>query len=265
MMAIVYIVLVMTRRLFGSLVWGLLLAGGLLPAGTWLGARGLVAPAGASAARAVDFPDPIKDIPRAAAGSAGHDLVSGSSPSPATAVLAGGCFWGIEAIFERLRGVSTVVSGFAGGSRHTAHYEVVSLGWTGHAESVEITYDPSQITYGQLLKVFFAVAHDPTQLNRQGPDEGTQYRSSIFYASEAQREVATAYIGQLEAAKVFRRPIVTTVVPLQGFYQAEAYHQHFLEHHPTHPYIVYNDLPKLKQLETRFPELLEHKTVAGRR
>src|SRR5262249_47048113 len=135
-----------------------------------------------------------------------------------TAVLAGGCFWGMEAIFARLNGVSEVVSGFAGGSRITAHYEIVSMGGTGHAESVKITYDPSQITFGRLLKIYFAVAHDPTQLNRQGPDEGTQYRSSIFYLNDDQRQVALAYIQQLGAAKVFRRPIVTTVVPLEGFY-----------------------------------------------
>jgi peptide-methionine (S)-S-oxide reductase len=192
-----------------------------------------------------DFPNPIRDI------------APSSTHQPETAVLAGGCFWGVEAVFERLEGVSNVVSGFAGGSRATAHYEIVSTGLTGHAESVQITYDPSQITYGRLLKVFFAVAHDPTQLNRQGPDEGAQYRSSIFYASEAQKQVAQAYIEQLGAAKVFKHRIVTTVVPLERFYAAEAYHQNFLARNPTHPYIVYNDLPKLKHLQAAFPELVK--------
>jgi peptide-methionine (S)-S-oxide reductase len=155
---------------------------------------------------AAAFPDPVRDI-----------APSGSREQ--TAVLAGGCFWGMEAMFERLKGVSEVVSGFAGGSPATAHYALVSTGTTGHAESVRITHDSSVITFGRLLKVFFAVAHDPTQLNRQGPDDGTQYRSSIFYAGEDQKEVAVAYIRQLDAAGAFRRPIVTTVVPLQGFYQ----------------------------------------------
>ena len=190
------------------------------------------------------FPDPAVD-PKPAA------------PGSQTAVLAGGCFWGVEAVFERLNGVSSVVSGFAGGSKATAHYEIVSMGTTGHAESVQITYDPAQISYGTLLKVFFAVAHDPTELNRQGPDEGTQYRSSIFYATPEQKTVAEDYIAQLDAAKIFRRRIVTTVVPLQGFYAAEAYHQHFLDRNRTYPYIVYNDLPKLDDLKKQFPELLK--------
>ena len=192
------------------------------------------------------FPDPALDPKPAVAGTQ-------------TAVLAGGCFWGVEAVFDRLAGVSNVVSGFAGGSKATAHYEVVSSGTTGHAESVQITYDPSQISYGQLLKVFFAVAHDPTELNRQGPDEGTQYRSSIFYANDEQRQVAEAYIRQLDAAKIFPHRIVTSVVPLQGFYAAEAYHQHFLDHNRTYPYIVYNDLPKLEHLKKEFPELLKRR------
>lgn len=195
---------------------------------------------------ATRFPDPVKDAPAPS----GH----GSE----IAVLAGGCFWGMEAVFERLKGVSGVVSGFAGGSQATAHYEVVSTGRTGHAESTQVTYDPAQITYGTLLKVYFAVAHDPTEWNRQGPDEGPQYRSSIFYGNEAQRQVAEAYIQQLGQAKVFRRPIVTTVVRLEAFYPAEAYHQHFLARNPTNPYIVVNDLPKLRDLEAQFPELLKH-------
>src|SRR5438132_1074494 len=192
---------------------------------------------------ASEFPKPIKDVPAA--------------ETQQTAVLAGGCFWGVEAVFERLRGVTDVVSGFAGGKKATAHYEIVSLGMTGHAESVQITYDPSQITYGRLLTVFFAVAHDPTQLNRQGPDEGTQYRSSIFAANEDQRQVALAYIQQLDAAKVFPRRIATTVVPLEEFYPAESYHQDFVAHNPTYPYVVYNDLPKLQHLKQAFPELLK--------
>lgn len=190
------------------------------------------------------FPDPAVDPKPATTG-------------PQTAVLAGGCFWGVEAVFERLNGVTHVVSGFAGGSKATAHYEIVSTGTTGHAESVQITYDPAQISYGTLLKVFFAVAHDPTELNRQGPDEGTQYRSSIFYATPEQKTVAEDYIAQLDAARIFRHRIVTTVVPLQGFYAAEAYHQHFLDHNRTYPYIVYNDLPKLDHLHKEFPELLK--------
>ncbi len=183
---------------------------------------------------------------------------AGKVPSPVsageqTAVLAGGCFWGVDAVFKHVRGVSTVVSGYAGGSADTAHYEVVSTGTTGHAESVKITYDPSQVSYAQLLQIFFSVAHDPTELNRQGPDEGTQYRSSIFYASEDQKETALAYIEQLNKAKVFPKPIVTQVVPLQGFYPAEDYHQNFLALHPNYPYIVFNDLPKLRALREQFP------------
>jgi peptide-methionine (S)-S-oxide reductase len=192
------------------------------------------------------FPDPAIDPKPATAG-------------PQTSVLAGGCFWGVEAVFERLDGVSNVISGFAGGSSANAHYDMVSTGTTGHAESVQITYDPAKISYGALLKVFFAVAHDPTELNRQGPDEGTQYRSSIFYATPEQKTVADAYIRQLTAAKLFPKPIVTTVVPLNGFYAAEPYHQHFLDRNPTYPYIVYNDLPKLEHLKKEFPELLKKK------
>jgi peptide-methionine (S)-S-oxide reductase len=198
------------------------------------------------AAAPAKFPDPVVDPKPAAAG-------------PQTAVLAGGCFWGVEGVFERLGGVSNVVSGYAGGNKSTAHYEVVETGTTGHAESVQITYDPAKISYGTLLKVFFAVAHDPTELNRQGPDEGTQYRSSIFYSTPEQKTVAEAYISQLSAAKIFPRAIVTKVVPLDGFYAAEAYHQHFLDNHPAYPYIVYNDLPKIEQLKSLFPELLKKK------
>ena len=208
-------------------------------------AAAIVALACSVGVRASDLPRPQKDI-AAAAGEAMQ-----------TAVFAGGCFWGVEAVFEKLNGVADVVSGFAGGSKATAHYEIVSMGITGHAESVKITYDPARITYGQLLTVFFEVAHDPTQLNRQGPDEGTQYRSAIFYATPEQRDVAQAYIAQLTAAKTFKRKIVTTVVPLEGFYPAESYHQDFLRRNPTYPYIVYNDLPKLDRLAKAFPDLLK--------
>jgi len=200
---------------------------------------GFAGPAGSK------FPDPVQDIKVATPG------------TEQTAVLAGGCFWGVEAVFERLQGVSDVVSGFAGGSKATAHYEVVSSGTTGHAESVKITYDPGKISYGQLLKIFFAVAHDPTELNRQGPDEGTQYRSSIFFVTPEQKAVAEAYIRQLDEAKLFKHAIVTKVVPLDGFYPAEAYHQNFLDRNPTYPYIVYNDLPKLAHLKKDFPEMVK--------
>jgi peptide-methionine (S)-S-oxide reductase len=171
------------------------------------------------------------------------------------AVLAGGCFWGVDAVFKHVKGVSRVVSGYSGGNAGSATYPVVSSGATGHAESVQITYDPSQVSYSRLLQVFFSVAHDPTELNRQGPDVGTQYRSAIFYADEAQQQTALQYIDQLNKAKVFPQPIVTEVAPLQRFYPAEEYHQNFLARHPYYPYIVFNDLPKLKQLEKQFPAL----------
>jgi peptide-methionine (S)-S-oxide reductase len=172
-----------------------------------------------------------------------------------TAVVAGGCFWGVQAVFQHVKGVTRVVSGYAGGARETAEYHKVSSGITGHAESVQITYDPSRITYGQLLKVYFSVVHNPTELNRQGPDEGTQYRSAIFYANDGQKRVASAYIAQLEAAKVFSRHIVTQVDPLQAFYPAEGYHQDYVVHHPYEPYIVIYDLPKLANLQRQFPGL----------
>ena len=176
-----------------------------------------------------------------------------------TAVLAGGCFWGIEAVYEHVKGVERAESGYAGGSAETAQYRTVTSGRTGHAESVHITYDPSQVTYGQLLKVFFAVAHDPTELNRQGPDTGTQYRSAIFYATDEQKRIAESYIAQLDQAKVFPSKIVTQVVPLKGFYEAEGYHQNYLVNHPNEPYIVYNDLPKLESLRKQLPELYREK------
>jgi len=174
-----------------------------------------------------------------------------------TAVLAGGCFWGVDAVFKHVRGVSRVVSGYSGGSATTAKYAVVSTGATGHAESVQITYDPAEVSYGRLLQIFFSVAHDPTELNRQGPDVGSQYRSAIFYANEAQKETALAYIDQLTKANAFTRPIATQVVPLERFYPAEEYHQNFLARHPHYPYIVFNDLPKLRQLQRQFPALFK--------
>ncbi len=174
-----------------------------------------------------------------------------------TTVFAGGCFWGVEAVFEHLKGVSTVVSGYSGGSPDTANYETVSYGETGHAEAVQITYDPQQISYEQLLNVFFKVAHDPTELNRQGPDTGTQYRSAIFFTSNNQEKVAKAYISQLDQDHVFSHPIVTKIVPLQKFYAAEEHHQNFLIRNPTYPYIVVHDLPKLDRLRQEFPKLVK--------
>jgi peptide-methionine (S)-S-oxide reductase len=172
-----------------------------------------------------------------------------------TAVFAGGCFWGVDAVFKHVKGVAEVVSGYAGGDAETAHYDLVSDGATGHAESVRIGFDSSQVTYLQLLQVFFNVAHDPTQLNRQGPDVGSQYRSVVFYLNEEQRQTALSYIQQLTAMRTFSSAIVTQVVPLQQFYPAEEYHQNFLAMHPDYPYIVINDLPKLERLRKRFPEL----------
>ncbi|MDE2307988.1 MAG: peptide-methionine (S)-S-oxide reductase MsrA [Xanthomonadaceae bacterium] len=196
-----------------------------------------------AAGGAVRLPAPGVDAPRVAA------------QTVQTAVLAGGCFWGVESVFEHVKGVRRVVAGYAGGSARTAHYDQVSEGDTGHAESVRVRFDPAQISYGQLLQVFFSVALDPTQLDRQGPDSGTQYRSAIFYANDEQKKVAAAYIAQLTAARSFAAPIVTQVVPLQAFYPAEAYHQHYARRHPDDPYIVYNDAPKVAHLKQLFPEL----------
>jgi peptide-methionine (S)-S-oxide reductase len=178
-----------------------------------------------------------------------------------TAVFAGGCFWGVQGVFEHVRGVKQVASGYTGGAAGTAQYETVSEGDTGHAESVQITYDPAQITYGRLLQIFFSVAHDPTELNYQGPDHGTQYRSAIFPANAQQRSVATAYIAQLDKAHVFSGPIVTRVEDFKGFYPAENYHQNFLVLHPNYPYIVINDLPKVGELKRMFPELYRNDPV----
>lgn len=183
------------------------------------------------------------------------DSAKASQPGQQTVVVAGGCFWGIQAVFQHMKGVTNATSGYAGGDAKTADYELVSMGNTGHAESVKVTYDPSQITYGELLRVFFSVAHDPTQLNRQGPDDGTQYRSVIFYNSDEQKRIAEAYIAQLDATKVFPHKIVTQVVPLEGFFRAEAYHQDYASNHPTSPYIMFNDAPKVANLKKEFPEL----------
>jgi peptide-methionine (S)-S-oxide reductase len=189
------------------------------------------------------FPAPVVDAPLAAA------------KSQQTAVFAGGCFWGIQAVFEHVKGVSSATSGYAGGHVKSPSYESVSMGVTGHAETVSIKFDPSQVTYGQLLMVYFSVAHDPTQWNRQGPDTGSQYRSVIFFTNEEQKSIAQAYIAQLEAAKVYSRPLVTKVEPFQVFYPAEDYHQDYLKNNPNNPYIVYNDLPKLENLKRVFPAL----------
>jgi peptide-methionine (S)-S-oxide reductase len=172
-----------------------------------------------------------------------------------SAVLSGGCFWGVQGVYEHVRGVKNVLAGYAGGERATAEYETVSSGTTGHAESVKITFDPAMISYGQILQIAFSVVHDPTQLNRQGPDVGTQYRSAIFYADDTQKRIAEAYIRQLDQAHAFARPIVTQVNQLKGFYPAEAYHQDYLIHNPNQPYIVFNDLPKIENFRRTFPEI----------
>jgi peptide-methionine (S)-S-oxide reductase len=189
-------------------------------------------------------------------------LIAGAAIAPAAAssqrvVFAGGCFWGMQLVFESLRGVDSAVAGYAGGSADTAHYETVSTGTTGHAESVEISYDPSRISFNQLLDVYFLVAHDPTELDRQGPDVGSQYRSEIFYTSPQQRAEALAEIAHLTNRHVYSSKIVTTVAPLRGFYPAEAYHQNFAVHNPDNPYIVFNDLPKLQKLRQEYPQLVK--------
>jgi peptide-methionine (S)-S-oxide reductase len=197
--------------------------------------------AGSGASAAV--PSPVVDEAKAAA------------KGKETAVVAGGCFWGIQAVFQHVKGVRSATAGYSGGTVKNPDYEMVSSGETGHAESVQIVYDPSQVTYGELLRVFFSVALDPTQLNRQGPDEGTQYRSVIFYSNDEQKRIAEAYIAQLDQAKVYPRKIVTQVVPLQAFYEAEGYHQNYATIHPSDPYIVFNDAPKVANLRKEFPEL----------
>lgn len=196
---------------------------------------------------AVALPDPAVDAPRA------------KSRGSETVVLAGGCFWGIQAVYQHVKGVTSAVSGYSGGSADTADYETVSSGTTRHAESVKVTYDPSQISLGQILKIFFSVAHNPTELNRQGPDEGAQYRSVIFYAGEEQKRISQAYIDQLNRARVFPHSIVTEVAPLKAFYPAEVYHQDYATLHPDQPYIAINDLPKVDHLRRMFPALYREK------
>jgi peptide-methionine (S)-S-oxide reductase len=183
------------------------------------------------------------------------DDAPASSPGKQTAVFAGGCFWGTQSVFERVKGVIDTTVGYAGGSADTATYDQVTTETTGHAESIRVVYDPAKITYGQLLRIFFSVAHDPTQLNRQGPDEGTSYRSAIFYSNDDQRRIAEAYIAQLDAAHVFGGKIVTEVTPLKGFYDAEHYHQHYADLNPNNPYILVCDRPKIEALKAQFPEL----------
>jgi peptide-methionine (S)-S-oxide reductase len=191
---------------------------------------------------AVSLPAAVSDVPKQA------------GPLQ-TAVLAGGCFWGVQGVFEHVKGVRRVLSGYSGGEQSTAEYQIVGSGRTGHAESVQIVFDPKEVSFGEILRVFFSVAHDPTQLNRQGPDWGSQYRSVIFYANDAQRKIAEGYIAQLNDAKLFSKSIATRVDPLKRFYPAEDYHQDFLINNPHHPYIVFNDLPKIRNLQRIFPEI----------
>ena len=198
------------------------------------------------------IPAPAVDAPAAQAGSS------------EVAVLAGGCFWGLQGMFQHVKGVKNVVSGYAGGDKATAHYEMVGTETTGHAESVQITFDPKQISYGELLRLYFSVAHDPTQLNRQGPDSGPSYRSEIFFTTPAQEKIARAYVDQLTKAKVFSSPIVTKIEPLKGFYAAEDYHQDYLINHPSQPYIVFNDLPKIAALKKVYPQYYNEKPVLTR-
>ena len=205
---------------------------------------------GTSCAQAVVVPAPAVDTPK-------------SSGPMQTAVLAGGCFWGVQGVYEHLKGVKRVLSGYSGGERSTAQYQTVGSGRTGHAESVEILYDPERISYGEILQVFFSVVADPTELDRQGPDVGNEYRSVIFYKDDTQKNIATQYIAQLNKAGVFHAPIVTRVDPLKGFYAAEGYHQDFLQHNPNNPYIVVNDLPKIRDLEHTFPSLYNNKPVTA--
>jgi peptide-methionine (S)-S-oxide reductase len=206
-----------------------------------------IANSGTAAAQAMKTIEPAIDLPAT--------KVKGTQ----TIVLAGGCFWGVEAVFEQLKGVSNVVSGFSGGSATDAHYDVVSRGKTSHAEAVQITYDPSQISLGQLLKIYFFIAHDPTQIDRQEPDQGKQYRSAIFFANADQQRVAQAYIEKLNQSKIFPQPIATQLVALTKFYPAEDYHQDFIDRNPAYPYVVVNDLPKLDRLKQQFPKLVRQK------
>ena len=204
-----------------------------------------------TSASAVTLPDPSLDQPVA------------SAPGQQTIVFAGGCFWGVQAVFQHVKGVVSATSGYAGGTVDSPSYEQVSTGTTGHAESVRIVFDTSQVSLGQLLKVFFSVAHDPTELNRQGPDVGTQYRSAIYFANDEQKKIAQAYVAQLDGARAFPKKIVTELAPLTVFYPAEAYHQDYLARHPTQPYIVYNDLPKLEALKKDYPAMVRAQPLRG--
>jgi len=209
----------------------------------------LLAPLLAWAADNAQAAEPAVVIPAPAV-----DAAAPANDGTQTVVLAGGCFWGVQAVFQHTKGVTNAVSGYAGGAKETAHYEMVGTERTGHAESVEVTYDPKQISYGKILQIYFSVAHNPTELNRQGPDYGTQYRSAIFYADDEQKRVAGAYIAQLDNAHAFGQPIVTQLEPLSGFYPAEDYHQDFAVLHPSYPYIVYNDAPKVENLKRLFAD-----------
>jgi len=219
-----------------------------IPAKTVVGAAALAVAAALAISPLIGHAESATALPRPAVDA---PLTKGSLQ---TAVLSGGCFWGVQGVFQHVKGVKKVYSGYAGGAAGTAQYETVSTGSTGHAESVQITYDPSQVSYGELLRVYFSVAHNPTELNYQGPDHGTQYRSNIWYMNDEQKRIAAAYIAQLDKAHAFPRKIVTRVDPYKGFYRAEGYHQDYLIHNPTNPYIVINDLPKIADLKRVLPE-----------
>jgi peptide-methionine (S)-S-oxide reductase len=216
----------------------------------------LLAPLVACAALPARAAEPAVSIPAPKL-----DPAIAATAKPQTVVLAGGCFWGVQAVFQHTKGVTAAVSGYAGGAKQTAQYDVVSTGRTGHAESVAVTFDPRQISLGRIFQIYFSVAHNPTELNRQGPDVGSQYRSAIFYSGDEQKQVAAAYIAELQNAHVFKAPIVTRLEPLHGFYPAEDYHQDFAVLHPSYPYIVFNDLPKVKNLKAMFPEFYRDKPV----
>jgi peptide-methionine (S)-S-oxide reductase len=240
----------MPRTISGRPIWRWSAAAAALclALGLGVGARAI----GFGGEAAVLVPPPAVDNPKISA-------------STQTAVLAGGCFWGVQGVYQHVRGVQQVLSGYSGGTRETADYETVSRGASGHAESVEVRFDPKQVSYGEILQIYFSVVHDPTQLDRQGPDVGPQYRSNIFYADDTQKRIAEAYIAQLDRAKVYRRPIVTRVDALKGFYPAEAYHQDFLIRNPTYPYIVVHDLPKLQNLKTMFPGRYREQPITAER
>jgi peptide-methionine (S)-S-oxide reductase len=239
---------VLTSRTAGLALRYVLLSGSLLVVGALL-LLGVSGPGGSAAEQAREIPAPASDEP------------AGQVTTSEVALLAGGCFWGVQGVFQHVEGVTNAVSGYAGGEAATARYEMVGMGTTGHAESVEITFDPRRISYGRILQIYFSVAHDPTQLNRQGPDVGTQYRSAIFPKSAEQGRVAKAYIDQLNQARVFDAAIVTTIEPDLGFYPAEDYHQDFMALNPAYPYIVYHDLPKLEALKRLFPDLYRAEPV----